>query len=63
MTATYWGQWDRAEIMSMQGIELGTYQDDDHDDSHLDKNDDEQQSEHCCSLCMECLGLSWRDFM
>jgi hypothetical protein len=29
---------------------------------HSDYEGDET-GEHCCSGCMDCLGLSWRDFM
>lgn len=35
--------------------EESAYHDDDHDDSLSEG--------HCCSGCMECLGLSWLDFM
>ena len=57
--SAYWAQWTREELMSMQGIELTAYHDDDHDDDH----DDGETEEHCCSGCMDCLGLSWRDFL
>jgi hypothetical protein len=58
MSAAYWAQWSHVELMSMQGIEVGDYHDED------DRDEDEETSkEHCCSGCMQCLCLSWRDFM
>lgn len=60
MTTAYWSQWSHSELMSMHGVELDDCHDDDHDDYH---DDSEAAEEHCCSGCMECLGLSWRDFM
>ena len=57
----YWAQWSREELMSMQGIELGAYHDDHHGDS-TDMIDEEEKEDVCCSGCMDCLGLSWRDF-
>jgi hypothetical protein len=61
MTSAYWAQWSHAEIMSMHGIEIDDYQDVDQDDCQSDS--EEPEEEHCCSGCMDCLGLSWRDFM
>ncbi len=59
MVSSYWSQYSPTEIMSMHGVELD--RDDDRDDD-LD-NDAEEQEEGCCSGCMRCLGLSWKDFM
>ena len=43
----------------MHGVELenevDTDLEQDEDDTNLEK--------HCCGNCMDCLGLSWRDFM
>jgi hypothetical protein len=47
----------------MQGVEVIAYHYDSHDDDEDDVDDEEEQEEHCCSACMDCLGLSWRDFM
>ena len=60
MTAAYWAQWDLAELMSMQDVEL----DEDHD-INIDDMIEEKQDDECpCGYhCMDCLGLSWRDFM
>ena len=65
MSTAYWSQFSHAELMSMHGVELDDYQDDDHDDYHFDRVSDEEQEEEegCCSGCMDCLGLSWSDFM
>jgi len=58
MNTAYWGQWSHAEIMSLHGIE------DEEDDVNLEHDeDDTNSSQNCnCSNCMDCLGLSWRDF-
>lgn len=59
LSSSYWNQWSRAEIVSMQGLEISTYQHDiDHNDSIA-----EGEPEHRCSGCMDCLGFSWSDFM
>jgi hypothetical protein len=65
MTTAYWAQWTHAELMSMQGVDLDTYQDEDHNDDHYDRDEDEEELEGqgCCSGCMYCLGISWSDFM
>jgi len=57
---SYWKQWDLAEIASMQGLKMNTYQSLDYED--YDKIP-EGEPEHYCSGCMDCLGLSWADFM
>jgi len=61
MSTAYWSQWSHAEIMSMHGDEL----DDDEVDTDLEHDEDDTNMEqiHCCGNCMDCLGLSWRDFM
>lgn len=43
----------------MHGVELDAY----HDDDHIDREEEQEAEEHCCSGCMDCLGLSWSDFM
>jgi hypothetical protein len=55
---TYWDQWTRGEIMSLHGVEL----EEDHDIDSDDMIEEEMQEHHCCG-CMDCLGLSWRDFL
>ena len=46
--------------MSMHGVEL-----EDEVDADLEHDEDDTDLEqiHCCGNCMDCLGLSWRDFM
>jgi hypothetical protein len=65
MTSAYWTQWSHAELMSMHGVEVDTYEDEDQNDYHYDRNEEEKELEgqECCSGCMYCLGFSWRDFM
>lgn len=53
MSTAYWSQWNHAELMSMFGVELETEVD----------ADFEQEEKHFCGNCMNCLGLSWKDFM
>jgi len=52
----------------MQGVEID---DPAHDDADLEQEDDDTESEqepsYCCARspcgnCMDCLGMSWRDF-
>jgi len=57
----YWAQWSRTELNDMLGVEERAYHDDDHDDTVMMIGDDEQ-GDVCCSGCMDCLGMSWRDF-
>ena len=59
MTA-YWSQFSKQEIDSMHGIEPEDYD----DETDVDYDEDETETEqHCCGNCMDCLGMSWRDFM
>jgi len=45
------------------GFNMITFDEDDIDLSS-ERDDEETSYEGCqCSNCMECLGLSWRDFM
>ncbi len=61
MATTYWNQWVHSELMSMHGVELDDFYADDLHDMHDQREQEEE--EHCCSFCMDCLGLSWRDFI
>ena len=64
MSAAYWAQSDRAELMSMQGVELDDYVDHDVDiDDMIDEEEEKKEGCPCGYHCMDCLGLSWRDFM
>jgi hypothetical protein len=49
--------------MSMHGVEVDAYHDDDLDDCHDDGDEDLEEAACCSNGCMDCLGLSWRDFM
>lgn len=61
---SYWNQWGLSEIASMQGYKIENLR-----VCNFDYNEDEDckipegEPEHCCSGCMDCLGLSWADFM
>lgn len=59
--SAYWAQFSHAEIMSMHGVEVDE-QDNDIDYDYEEENDTEREEQGCCSGCMDCLGLSWRDF-
>ena len=54
---SYWTQWSREEIMSMQGVESRSPQETYYDRIAVG------EMEHHCSGCMDCLGLSWADFL
>ena len=63
-SSNYWNQWGRAEIRSMQGIDSSEYKESYHKESYYEDKIAEGEVEHLCSeLCMECLGLSWADFL
>lgn len=59
MSTSYWAQFSRADVSSMHGVEDYDYQH--HDEDNYDTDSEEEQQ--CCSSCMNCLCLSWRDFM
>ena len=64
MTTAYWAQFSKQEIDSMHGIEPEDYHDDDQDYDHDDSEDEEREEGCSCgNVCMDCLGMSWRDFM
>lgn len=44
-------------------VERDSYLDDDLYDYHEEDEDIEEPQQYCCTGCMDCLGLSWRDFM
>ena len=61
MCGPYWSQWSHAELMSMQGVEIDEV---DGSDEDVDGSDEQVGGRDCeCSNCMECLGMSWSDFM
>ena len=61
MCGPYWSQFSHGELMSMQGVEID-------DPEYNDDTDLDQEPSHCCARspcgnCMDCLGMSDRDFM
>lgn len=67
MCGPYWSQWDRSELDSMMGKDLVEEEEDDIDFSPDEEDEDEECSCCCarnpCGRCMDCLGMSWSDFM
>lgn len=64
MSREYWSQFSKTEIDSMHGIEPEDHQDEDEDFDHDDTEvEEEEQGCSCGNVCMDCLGMSWRDFM
>lgn len=66
MCGPYWSQFSHGELMSMQGVEIDDpdYDNDDEDfDDDETREDDEEEGCSCGNVCMDCLGMSWRDFM
>lgn len=60
MSTIGWNQWSYSELMSMHGVED---EDCDIEECHDDYDAEPRQQRGCeCSNCMDCLGLSWRDF-
>lgn len=48
----------------MHGVELVDLDDFAFDDDEGEEYQEEEEEVSCCSSgCMDCLGLSWRDFM
>jgi len=64
MCGPYWSQWDKSDLDSWQGKDLVEEEDED-----FDPDEDEEEECSCCcernpcGNCMDCLGMSWRDFM
>ena len=52
-----WYEWNCAQVVPKQIIDLSDYQ------TYEDDETPEGEPEGCCSGCMYCLGLSWKDFM
>ena len=70
MCGPYWSQWDRSDLDSWQGKDYPAHHEE--DDTDLEHNEDdadlEQECNCCCSRnpcgnCMDCLGMSWSDFL
>lgn len=65
MCGPYWSQWSSGELLSMQGVEP---EDDCEDDLDMVDEDEGCKCGGCCEhdpcgRCMDCLGMSWSDFM
>lgn len=56
-----------ATIMEIPGVESCTYHYSDieqhHDECFYIDDEADPEQEHFCSGCMDCLGLSWKDFL
>jgi hypothetical protein len=65
MTSAYWQQWDKSDLDSWQGKDIDPPDDDeDFDDDDNDREAAEEEYGCTCGYyCMDCLGMSWRDFM
>ena len=68
MCGPYWSQWSKVELDSMHGIEPSDHEEDEEVDGDFEEDREDEESYGCssrnpCSNCMDCLGLSWRDFM
>lgn len=59
MCGPYWSQWDRSDLESWMGKDLIEEEEEDVESDIIPT-----KSECTCgSHCMDCLGLSWRDFV
>ena len=57
MCGPYWSQWDRSDLDSMMSKDLV-------EDEEEDMDVEVERVEECgCCNCMDCLGMSERDFM
>jgi len=57
MCGPYWSQWDRADLDSWMGRDYSG------SEGEVDVESEESSEPHDCGNCMECLGMSWGDFM
>lgn len=62
MCGPYWSQWDKADLDSWLGKD---YPGSEEEEDALEDEDDSGDGRECScgNVCMDCLGLSWRDFM
>lgn len=66
MSSNFWSQWAQSDLDSWQGKDEILYEDEELSEDCEDEDDEEPEEEYGCSCgyhCMDCLGLSWRDFM
>lgn len=63
MSSNYWSQWDQSDLDSWQGKDLVPEDDDEDYDEDDDEAPEEEYGCSCGYFCMDCLGMSWRDFM
>lgn len=66
MTYAYWQQWDKDDLDDWQG--KVAVEEDDYDYDPPERCQEGDCPCSCCSVnpcgrCMDCLGMSWRDFM
>lgn len=60
MSAAYWQQWDRAEIMSMQGVEIDEIHLEEYEEEvHPDLQDFDDNGCGCSGGCSYCLMTEW----
>ena len=60
MCGPYWSQWDKSDLDSWMGKDYPGW--DEQEDPDVDV--EVEPHEECgCGNCMECLGMSERDFM
>ena len=63
MSAAYWSQWSRSEILSLHGIELDEPQEESQDNDCDDMEDDNIEEDYCKTCadrgCNYCLALDY----
>ncbi len=59
MTSNYWRQWDPEDLDSCSEEDADEYE----DDPLFDPPESREQECSCGYYCMNCLGISWKDFM
>lgn len=59
MCGPYWSQWDSGDLDSWLGKDYPGH--DDPEDIDVEETDGDSCS--CGYYCMDCLGMSWSDFM
>lgn len=54
MCGPYWSQWNSEELLSLHGVEP------EREERPRVRRDEECT---CGNVCMECLGMTWKEFM
>lgn len=64
MSSSYWSQWDKSDLDSWQGKDYPGHDDEEEEIEDFEDEDCEiEDGCGCATGCMQCSGMSWRDFL